>query len=115
MSYKDKDAQREYQRVWAQQKRNKKEAHKDKIRAFLAEYKSTRPCMDCGLSYPSYVMDFDHRPGEAKTKAVSQMWYNSLATIKAEIDKCDLVCANCHRERTFSRLVARSNGEMLLS
>jgi len=50
-------------------------------------------------------MDFDHLPGEDKVKYISKMvarsW--SLAKIDAEIAKCELVCANCHRIRTARR------------
>lgn len=59
--------------------------------------------MDCGNSFPPYVMDFDHVRGE-KLGNVSSMCNNRpLTTIMKEIEKCDLVCANCHRIRTQKR------------
>jgi hypothetical protein len=49
-------------------------------------------------------MDFDHRPGETKRAVVTRMIGRSgLARIFAEAAKCDIVCANCHRRRTFVR------------
>lgn len=61
------------------------------------------PCQDCENSFPSYVMDFDHVRGE-KLGNVSSMCNNRpLTMIMKEIEKCDLVCANCHRERTQKR------------
>jgi hypothetical protein len=50
------------------------------------------------------MMDFDHVRGE-KLFDVSRMVGPglSLELIKAEIAKCDVVCANCHRIRTFER------------
>lgn len=64
-----------------------------------------RPCMDCGESYPSYVMDLDHREGVTKIDKLSDMVSRySVQAILDEISKCDAVCANCHRERTFQRL-----------
>lgn len=49
-------------------------------------------------------MDFDHRVGEVKRLAVSRMIGRAgTAAIMAEVAKCDTVCVNCHRERTFSR------------
>lgn len=68
-------------------------------------YKSLKdnPCMDCGRKYPYYVMDFDHR--ENKKFSLSQCvsrGYNKERILN-EISKCDLVCANCHRERTHNR------------
>lgn len=61
--------------------------------------------MDCGDSYPPYVMDFDHVRG-VKTRNVGNMRTCSIETIQREIAKCDVVCSNCHRERTHSRRVA---------
>jgi len=62
------------------------------------------PCFDCGDAYPPYVMDFDHVRG-TKVKNVSRMIVETVpfTRIMEEISKCDLVCANCHRERTHIR------------
>jgi hypothetical protein len=53
--------------------------------------------------YPAYVMDSDHRDGRQKRlnigrDALSEL--SSLEALRAEIDNCDVVCANCHRMRT---------------
>ena len=66
-------------------------------RSLIASYKDV-PCADCGVKYPPYVMDFDHR-GD-KVQGVAGMWSRSMEVLLAEIAKCDVVCANCHRERT---------------
>lgn len=60
-----------------------------------------RPCMDCGLEWPSYVMEFDHVRGE-KIAAVARLVADrcSFEMLDAEIAKCDVVCSNCHRIRT---------------
>jgi hypothetical protein len=66
----------------------------------------TKPCADCGRSYPYYVMDFDHRDGEKKAGGIPQLIAAGLVSQKGlldEIAKCDIVCANCHRERTHRR------------
>ena len=64
------------------------------------------PCMDCGKEYPYYVMDLDHRPGVDKKfpLSIAASKCRALKTVQEEIDKCDVVCSNCHRERTFSRM-----------
>jgi hypothetical protein len=67
---------------------------------YAQAYKEARPCMDCGQSFPFPCMDFDHVRG-VKKKDVSSC--NTLATVKTEIAKCDVVCANCHRLRTYIR------------
>lgn len=71
-----------------------------KIRKWLDEQKSV-PCADCGQSYPSYVMDFDHRDPSIKLGGVRQLATYGWKKVQAEIAKCDVVCANCHRERTW--------------
>lgn len=75
-----------------------KEVLKNKIRA-----EKEKPCADCGVSYPYYVMDFDHLGDKEFNVSEMQNQYG-WARLKKEIDKCDVVCANCHRIRTFSRL-----------
>ena len=62
------------------------------------------PCLDCGQSFPPECMDFDHVRGE-KLFGIGQMGQRQQHFILAEIAKCDLVCANCHRIRT------RKNGQ----
>jgi hypothetical protein len=74
-----------------------------RMRNYVIEAKNV-PCMDCGVSYPSYVMDFDHRDPSQKVANVSQLARRgNWIKIKAEIEKCDVICANCHRERTHGR------------
>jgi hypothetical protein len=60
-----------------------------------------RPCQDCGLQYPYYVMDFDHR--EDKQFNIASYRNVGIRQLRAEIVKCDVVCANCHRIRTHAR------------
>lgn len=69
--------------------------------AIIAEAKQV-PCADCGRAFPSAVMDFDHVRGD-KIAAVSQMLSVGVARLRAEIAKCEVVCANCHRMRTRRR------------
>lgn len=77
--------------------------HKQKVREFVRAAKEA-PCVDCGCSYPYYVMQFDHVRGE-KIGNLNRLATNgSLRAVIAEIEKCDLVCANCHAIRTFERL-----------
>lgn len=75
---------------------------KSKLRQFIIDAKRV-PCTDCENSYPWYVMDFDHTQGEKafniSTAAAKRL---SLTKIQNEISKCEVVCANCHRIRTFA-------------
>ena len=78
------------------------DALRKRRKIFVDEIKS-RPCMDCGGSFPSVCMDFDHREGHEKLLTISYMVNRgnvSLSRLIKEIEKCDVVCANCHRIRT---------------
>lgn len=79
------------------------------IKAEIQRYKSKTPCKDCRKKYPYYVMDFDHVRGK-KAHAISSMLRSNraLPSIWAEIKKCDLVCANCHRIRTHAQAIERN-------
>jgi hypothetical protein len=83
--------------------RDKNRRKREQLRSILREAK-LRPCADCGGAFPFYVMDFDHREGEEKTAEVAMLVNMlSLERLLREIAKCDLVCANCHRVRTYQR------------
>lgn len=85
---------------------DKAQRQKDKSRELIRTYKS-KACADCENTYPYYVMDFDH-VGE-KSFTISESWHTKgINTLRKELDKCDVVCANCHRERTHQRLRADS-------
>ena len=73
-----------------------------KRREFIRQIKS-RPCADCGIQYPYYVMDFDHREGEDKKYELNSITQMIISAVMSEIEKCDVVCSNCHRERTQRR------------
>lgn len=80
----------------------KREAWRAQAR-LLAELRD-RPCMDCGETFAPCAMDFDHRDPSTKQAAVTRMIGRAgTARILDEVAKCDIVCANCHRLRTFAR------------
>lgn len=72
--------------------------------SMVLEIKS-HPCQDCGLKFSSESMDFDHRDPAQKlfnvsTFASKKASESNKTAILAEIAKCDVVCANCHKIRT---------------
>lgn len=75
-----------------------------KRRELVRQMKS-RACADCGIQYPFYVMDFDHREGETKEYELNRIDRMTTRAILREIKKCDVVCANCHRVRTYKRRI----------
>jgi len=79
-----------------------------RLAEFVAEMKA-RPCADCGKQYAPWQMDFDHVRGK-KFLGVSQLAHQcgSVRLILAEIAKCEVVCSNCHHDRTHFRRTART-------
>ena len=74
-------------------------------RAWLLGYLSDHPCVDCGND-DIRVLEFDHRDGTTKLGPVALLagQGSSLARVQAEVVKCDVRCANCHRIRTHRQL-----------
>lgn len=70
-------------------------------RKIIQVLKEASPCKDCGVRYPHYKMQYDHL--RDKTKAIAHLSHSSMERILLEIEKCELVCANCHCERTHKR------------
>ena len=86
----------------------KARVQKERLKQVIYELKSNTPCTDCHKIYPHYVMDFDH-VGK-KTMNISQMLARGSAkAIYVEIAKCQLVCSNCHRARTYLRALSCSS------
>jgi hypothetical protein len=83
---------KEHQRLLKIEKRN-----------HVTNYLSKHPCVDCGETDP-IVLEFDHVSGKKKNNVsnlVNQSY--SLDLVKAEIEKCVVRCANCHRRITYKR------------
>jgi hypothetical protein len=70
--------------------------HRQAKREWLTEQKD-RPCGRCGGRFPAYVMDFHHRDSATKLFTVGRTATRGYDGLVAEIAKCDLFCANCHR------------------
>lgn len=108
------DAKRAYDRAWYVRNRDR---IRDRLRsqrkqnverglALMRDLKS-QPCSDCDIRYPYYVMEFDHRnPAEKRkmrTRGMAVIARRSRGALLKEAEKCDVVCANCHREREHQR------------
>jgi len=104
--------QKTYQQDWY--RRNKDEHIKRvgkrtklvraEIQRWILEYLSTHPCVDCGENDP-VVLEFDHVRGRKKGAICAMVYHRgfSLKVIKAEVAKCEVRCANCHRRRTAKK------------
>lgn len=76
---------------------------RQEVKALLQEAKDV-PCARCGRRYPLVCMDFDHLPEYEKSFTIgdSSKW-TSVARVKSEIAKTQVVCSNCHRIVTWER------------
>jgi hypothetical protein len=113
-----KEYQRNYQRAWHQRHRAERLARlnqrKAVIRATNSEYiqdlKSQLCCVDCGQRHPA-TLHFHHLNPEDKAFNISHAITDgtSLDTIKKEIEKCIVLCANCHAIRHYNMRHEKQN------
>lgn len=77
-------------KTWTELRRKKRE--------WLDQYKQERGCMLCAESHIA-CLDFHHRdPSEKKFNLSVGIARASMDRLQAEVAKCDLICANCHRK-----------------
>lgn len=78
-------------------------ARRAAIASLVRTFKTGKTCTDCGLPHPFWRLDFDHLGSkDVNLSAIAKTgWSNER--VMAEIAKCELVCANCHRDRTQAR------------
>jgi hypothetical protein len=82
-----------------------REARQEKRKEYILSKKRV-PCADCGNTFPDVCMDFHHigekdktLSGYSKSSMVGRMKKWSLKKINEELDKCEVLCACCHRIR----------------
>lgn len=82
--------------------RNRRKERYPTIRKMIDSQKLESGCVSCGYNKCPAALQFDHINPEEKKFAVGRMAFSnySLETIQAEIDKCRVLCANCHAEYT---------------
>ncbi len=111
MPFKDIEKQREASRrhyakhrdrVIAKAKETSKVA-RDRTRAYIKAHLEANPCIDCGETDP-IILEFDHVTGtkEFNISDAARIGYG-MPKLKAEIAKCEVRCANCHRKKTYER------------
>ena len=104
MPYKDRNKQKEYQQKHHQRTKKKKRKQqnqlKDKRQHFVLEEMQRRggKCAKCGFS-DIRALDWHHLDPDEKVNSISEMIRDrgSMDKLQAELDKCELICANCHR------------------
>lgn len=74
------------------------------LRERVGRIKVKAGCADCGYNEHPVALDFDHLPGEEKKFGIgTELARRPWAEVEAEMAKCEVVCANCHRIRTWQR------------
>jgi len=111
----DKEKAREYQRLyhlktWSKRK-NRHKILKDKrngeLESWLREYKRTILCSVCGENHPA-CLDFHHKNPQNKINTISDLVNRgySKETIFREINKCIVLCKNCHAKLHSRQLLS---------
>ena len=101
-----RDCQRAYRRSHYEANHEKYKAkakawREDQKRKFVA-WLETQSCADCGID-DHRLLDLDHVRGDKVMNVSKMIGTCSDKALWEEVDKCDVVCANCHRLRTAER------------
>lgn len=85
---------------------NNTNKRRDRNREFMDSLKqSNNTCIDCGLDFPFYKLEFDHLEAAGKVFNLGDLSSKacSIETILDEVVKCEIVCCNCHKKRGHIR------------
>ena len=112
MPYKDIEKKRENQRKLYTKHRKiiiKRVAERRrKIKKWFQEYRKNLKCKKCGESHPA-TLDFHHKGDKIRGINFMSHWGYSVNTIKKEIGKCQVLCANCHRKLHYNLRKSNNN------
>ena len=79
---------------------------RDKLKLMAIEYKGGK-CLKCGYDKCPAALDFHHRDESQKEFGISKGGNtHGWEKMKPELDKCDLLCSNCHREEHYFKNIA---------
>ena len=82
-----------------------------KVRLMAVQHKGGR-CSRCGYDQCVEALEFHHLDSAQKDFGISEKGYTrSWERVRAELEKCILVCANCHRELHASAQLLRESGD----
>ncbi len=83
---------------------NKKRLRKE----YVWDCKLASLCKECGEKDPR-TLDFHHRDPNEKSFNLSSFASHSIRQLKAEIEKCDVLCANCHRIHHYEERLRKNS------
>src|SRR3989304_2271224 len=109
----------DYRRQWYKRNRDKIRAQQKELykcnRHQILELKGQEGCLDCGES-DVRVLEFDHVPerGPKRYNIPASLRFEKMGVrLKEELAKCDVICANCHRRRTWQRRFTNGSEPLL--
>jgi hypothetical protein len=70
-----------------------------------------KPCADCGIKYAPWIMQFDHLVRSTKEHHVGSLVMYSKKRVLKEAAKCEVVCANCHADRSYRNVFVQARKE----
>ena len=85
------------------------------IKKYIQEYKHNHCCSDCKENFPYWIMEFDHLRDKEFNLSSFSLKTASLEKVKEEIKKCEVVCSNCHKNRTYIRLYHNGSNSLDIS
>lgn len=100
------ECQPKARRLWAKRLR-------DNAVIIFHKYKERIGCKVCGYNKFGGALDFDHKdPSTKKRRILAKDWVSrkTRPIVLAELKKCQLLCANCHREKTFRQDIVTAIG-----
>jgi hypothetical protein len=116
MPYKDPNKNAEYKALWHQRnkdiRRQRIKNRRSSKRQYIKSIKElNNTCPGCNVSYPWYILDFDHLPSHKKSFNLSSSGLRdkTIEEIMNEVLKCQIICSNCHRHVTEMRKVEGKN------
>lgn len=94
---------RRYETAGERERLVRKQDHiRARNRRAVFEFLQEHACTDCGEKDP-VVLEFDHLRDKSFNISTGVQSAYGLGRLLGEIAKCEVVCANCHRRRTYAR------------
>lgn len=103
MTFKDPEKQKAYQaRYHAEYHRKRYDSKRRLLELYLGGV-----CVACGSAES---LEFDHIDPDTKSFAIMAKWTQPISKLVDELDKCQLLCADCHRAKTIEGLSVEHGG-----
>ena len=127
MPFKDPDKRRAYNRRYqkvyyannAKKRKTEVALRRKNIRLWFEEVRRKAFCTRCGLSGENcpWLLEYHHEVQGSKTSGVSHLVNNgySKKRILEEMNKCDILCANCHRRHHFEEKEKTGKSEFVVA